>query len=350
LSDPFAKGKIVTTPVLANSKETFYVKTSGCAQNQFVSMDVYPSPSINVVPDFQYTTVCWGEGCHMGASGCYYFEWQYVPGYNGYDYFFNNTTCATDTVIKMKVVGYSNNQGCPDTAEVQLHLLPKPEFTCSVNPTHFCKGETVTLTAYGPTIKTYTWDTGENTPQIKVPAGDWPIYFNVNAQDSLGCRANAFAELHHQSPKVNVLSETQSICEGDSILMIALGAGSYTWSSGETSNPVWLKPKANREYAVTGSAFGCSTTAIFSVEVTVCTDAPEASEKRRLDFYPNPTTGKIQFISDELETIEVLDIRGQRIKTISVLPGNNIVDLELRQGIYFLSAKGILPRKIIITE
>ena len=73
-------------------------------------------------------------------------------------------------------------------------------------------------------------------------------------------------------PSVNATSAT--ICGGSSASLVASGASSYTWSSGQTTASISVSPSVTTIYTVTGETNGCSNTAISSV-IIPATSAPD---------------------------------------------------------------------------
>ena len=66
-------------------------------------------------------------------------------------------------------------------------------------------------------------------------------------------------------PSVNVTSTV--ICGGANANLVASGAVSYSWSSGQNTASVTVAPPTTTNYTVTGTTNGCSNTAIASVHV-----------------------------------------------------------------------------------
>ncbi|MEO7174792.1 MAG: T9SS type A sorting domain-containing protein, partial [Saprospiraceae bacterium] len=67
-----------------------------------------------------------------------------------------------------------------------------------------------------------------------------------------------------------VTVENQTICEGDSVLLIASGASTYKWSNGEEGDRILVKPASTTSYSVIGRTAGFSSEPTIAV-VTVNT-------------------------------------------------------------------------------
>ena len=70
------------------------------------------------------------------------------------------------------------------------------------------------------------------------------------------------------SPTINVTATPSSICSGDTSVLTASGASSYSWSTGDSTASITVTPNATTTYTVTGTnGVGCSNTATVTVTV-----------------------------------------------------------------------------------
>ena len=73
-----------------------------------------------------------------------------------------------------------------------------------------------------------------------------------------------------------------------------------------------------------------------------CNDALSTNENSlsdKLNFYPNPTTGRIFYQSQTDELLQITNTAGQLLRTVKVIKGTNQIDLsEFPKGVYFLRA------------
>ena len=81
-----------------------------------------------------------------------------------------------------------------------------------------------------------------------------------------------------------------------------------------------------------------------------CNDALSTNENslsEKLNFYPNPTTGRIFYQSQADEQVQISNTAGQLLKTVKVTKGTNQIDVsEFPKGVYFLKA-GIKTSKLL---
>ena len=73
-----------------------------------------------------------------------------------------------------------------------------------------------------------------------------------------------------------------------------------------------------------------------------CNDALSTNENslsEKLNFYPNPTTGRIFYQSQTDELLQITNTAGQLLRTVKDIKGTNQIDLsEFPKGVYFLRA------------
>lgn len=77
----------------------------------------------------------------------------------------------------------------------------------------------------------------------------------------------------HSNPVVSV-TDSIEICSGDSAMLTASGAETYSWSTIQTGESIWVKPLATQSYSVTGTdAHTCTAEATAKVFVFPTPDA-----------------------------------------------------------------------------
>lgn len=135
--------------------------------------------------------------------------------------------------------------------------------TLSAPSATFCEGSfPFSLTASGAT--TYSWSTGATTSSIQVNPSATTNYTVTGTTN--GCSASQQVTAFDLSPQVSVSSVT--ICAGGTATLTASGATSYMWSNSATTSSIVVSPSTPTSYTVTGSAFGCTNTAVGMVDIT----------------------------------------------------------------------------------
>ena len=150
-----------------------------------------------------------------------------------------------------------------------------------------------------------------------------------------------------ENPTVTIDGET-SISEGESVELMAAGADSYLWSTGETAATIVVTPNETTTYSVVGFKNGCEATAEITVNVTIGIDENTMNEVK---VYPNPTENELNVECIGMQEIIVFMPNGQLVEKIKVDTDKYLINLnEYNMGIYFLkiiSKDGISVEKIM---
>lgn len=79
---------------------------------------------------------------------------------------------------------------------------------------------------------------------------------------------SSFAKPCDANLNVVIATTSQTILSGATATLIASGAASYLWSTGETTNSISVSPTATKSYTVTGYNSGCLSNAVSVITVT----------------------------------------------------------------------------------
>ena len=127
-----------------------------------------------------------------------------------------------------------------------------------------CTGATVTLSTNA--TGTYSWNTGSTNTAIVVSPGSTTTYSVT--QVSGGCNSIALitVTVNGAVPTLSVAQSAATICPGNTVILTASGAITYTWTGGAT-NGVAFAPLSTGVFTVTGQN-GCGTsTATAAIQV-----------------------------------------------------------------------------------
>ncbi|MCX6310821.1 MAG: gliding motility-associated C-terminal domain-containing protein [Bacteroidetes bacterium] len=236
----------------ANSANTVYTAGAGDNGNTVLTFSVHgvcndsatTTVSINVIPAAIAqiaaggpTTFCTGGNVTLTASG-------------GTSYLWSNT--ATTSAITVNAAGtytvMATNTCGNDTEAITVNVLPLPVAQISASgPTTFCVGGNVTLSASGG--NNYLWNTSASTPSITVTTAGT---YTVTVSTTCGSDTQTIAVNVLPLPNASIIANgPTSICQGDSVQLIASGGNSYSWSSGPTSSSIYVGAAGN--YIVTAT-------------------------------------------------------------------------------------------------
>lgn len=125
----------------------------------------------------------------------------------------------------------------------------------SGGPTTFCYGGNVVLST--DVYVNWLWSTGDTTQSITVTtSGTYTVYVT----DINGCTGTSAATIVVVNPlpiPVITVGGGTFFCQGDSVSLTADTVSSYIWSTGSTSQSIWVNSTGNYSVTVTDSN-GCS--------------------------------------------------------------------------------------------
>ena len=204
------------------------------------------------------------SGAANGCDSIVTLNLTILPAASGTD---NLTSCSPITWIDGNVYTSNNNtatfnivggatNGCDSL--VTLNLTIAPTAVLSVNSTTICSGETATLTAI-PSISggTFLWSTGETASMISTNpliTSSLLVTYTVGGCETLDSALITVLP----NPIVSVGSDV-NMCLGDSVMLSATGAQTYSWDNGiGLGNDVFVSPSNLTSYVVLGTdLLGC---------------------------------------------------------------------------------------------
>lgn len=165
----------------------------------------------------------------------------------------------------------------PACTLTQNYTAPASCSTCPVtagNNGPLCAGQTLNLTVTAVTGATYSW-TGPGgfvsalqNPTIPATtaamSGVYSVTVNVVGPPSCTASSSTTVTIN-ANPTVVVNSPTT--CSGVPTTLTAGGASTYSWSSGDVTNPITV-PGTTATYTVTGTTSGCTGSAVATVTAT----------------------------------------------------------------------------------
>lgn len=249
----YSRGSISSKiPVVPSSYEV-YTLASSC-----LYMDVDVSSEM---------TICLGEELTLSASTYDDAEIVWNTGETG--------PTITDSPTENTLYTVTAILGsCEVSRDIMVEV--KEMFVKLGQDTFVCSGSDIRIFAEGSTDGTYNWEhrgdltfSGTNN-SILLENLNTPSTLFVTITDSNGCSASdeLFIDIR-QSPDV-FTGRDASVCLGDSTFVQAFGSESgygYQWSTGDTSDLIWITPTSTDQYEVVLTENGCSDTSFVTVEV-----------------------------------------------------------------------------------
>ncbi len=153
---------------------------------------------------------------------------------------------------------------------VTFTVYTLPVVTASAAPTTVCDGDSITFSGNG--ASTYTWSgpssvtDGVAAAMSVSAAGDYV----VTGTDVNGCTAmDTVSVIVNANPVVGITAQDTSVCSGDTIVLNASGADTYSWSTGGNATVESFVAGVSVQAILTGtlSSTGCSGTDTLFVTV-----------------------------------------------------------------------------------
>jgi hypothetical protein len=298
-------------------------------------------PTLSVVHNPNFT--CPGTSATLTASGATSYTWTNGPNTSQYVVAPLSTTAYT-------LIGA--NEACTSSLIVTHSTIPAPILTTTQSANQQCAGTTITLTAAGAT--TFTWVNGPTSSQYVVSPGVTTVY-TITGSNGGACNG---ITLVTQSvipyPVLGLSQQNTVVCEGETAVLTATGATTYSWSSGQTSAQISLTPSATANYVLSGNNAQCNSTLNITLVVDLCLGIKEVDLANHISFFPNPITDQLSITNRLASNVNVVisDALGKVVYSVR-LDNSSSQTIEtsfLSQGIYFISLsdnKTTVTKKIV---
>ena len=212
------------------------------------------SPDVAILGD---DSLCAGENTVLTASGDAVFYWFDSLATTS----LNLIGLMADSVVHVRAV---NSLGCDTILSKTVQVFPYPSIQFDDN-LFSCEGQWLTVNANAdvPVL----WSDGIIAPyrQLSVTADTAlsAIAIGIN-----NCLTYDTVQVGYSAlPNVSI-ADPLPACFGDTLILVAEGASSYTWNTGETGNSIAVIANLNQTYTVVGTnAAGCTDDDVVSPSV-----------------------------------------------------------------------------------
>jgi gliding motility-associated-like protein len=253
------------TGLVAGTYNCVITDSAGCKYTVSVTLINPNAPKITIAPPKD--SVCKGSSATLTASGAKTYLWN--PGTLS-----GSTVTVTPLVNTTYTVQGTDSNGCTGTASVTVIVNNPPVVKVTPPADSVCKGGSVVLTASG--ASTYTWSPGTGLSCMICPnptaTPTATTTYTVVGVDSKGCSDTTTVTVKViPLPVPTITAIPDSICIGDSALLIAGGGGAYIWTfSGQTSDSIKIAPTTTETVTVQVTKDGC--TAVTTKPIVVIGD------------------------------------------------------------------------------
>ncbi len=263
----------ITNPTwIYSTPGTYVVKLyelkNGCGAYAYDTITVDPS----VAGAFTYA----GAGCAPetvtftnGSSGATTYYWNYgdpSSAPNDTSTFASGSHTYTIPGSYTVTMIASNGGPCPDTIRqvVNVQGPPRPIITGSDS---VCVGGVDSISVVVPGGATYVWAPGGQTSSTIGVSIVGPTTYTVTATNGCGTHDTTFTVNIGGLPIALLTVDKDTICSGDTVLLMGGGGGAYKWNNGSTTSNIKVIPLITTSYTVHVSQG--TTSCADSAEVTI---------------------------------------------------------------------------------
>jgi len=233
----------------------------GCSDTDYVSLFELPAVVADAGAD---SSICSGDAVQLTASGGAQYLWNNSLSLDNPNIATPFASPSTTTIFTVTV---TDANGCVGTDDATVTILPSP--TPNAGPDQsICDGSTTTLSGFGGA--TYNWvppmDLDDPTLATPTFSGTSTTIFTLTVTAANGCSATDDMVLTVSPLPVVNAGADQTICQGGTAQMNAVGNGNFSWSpAADFSNPNIQNPVATPAattmyYALLTNASGCQQT------------------------------------------------------------------------------------------
>ncbi|OFX81273.1 MAG: hypothetical protein A2X12_00695 [Bacteroidetes bacterium GWE2_29_8] len=234
--------KTINVSPTSTTKYYAYTNYNGCTTVDSVTVNVVNPPKANAGNDL---TICQGTNAYLYAHG-------------GASYFWNTNSNDSLLVVSPSVkttyilTAYGQYSGCFDIDTVTVNIVPIN--ADAGNDVTINQGESTIITASGGGI--YSWDFGSTKATEDVSPTTTTVYKVAVIKD--GCTDIDEVIVYVVNDYTEAFFD-DTICQGDTTIIKAIGATTYSWSNGAKTNFIKVSPSITTTYIVTGTKAGKKT-------------------------------------------------------------------------------------------
>lgn len=263
---------ISVQPLVTTTYGMTVTNSYGCSAATQATITVNPRPVVTILGN---DTICEGTTVNiLSTSGSNYSSYLWSTG---------ETTPTINAVTAGDyVVTVDDPNGCVITSDT-FRLVVNPQPVVNINFLEgndtICVGGRVVMYAVSDPTFDYLWNTGDNTPAIRLALNAPGIYvYSVRVTDPVtGCFTDLVQTIHvfdNPVPSLAIMhSPSYPLCEDTEVMLWSNAVGNYlyTWSTGETTPTINVNLLTGGSYpfslTVTDPVTGCQSVAYDTVVV-----------------------------------------------------------------------------------
>ena len=212
----------------------------GCINTAVQTITVNNTPTLSI----NNAIICAGTSTALIATGATNYTWS--TGANT-----QSISIAPSSSTIYTVTGETS--GCTRTNTIIVTVNQTPTVTANATNSVICSGNSTILNGGGASA--YIWSGGVTNGIAFSPTST--VIYTVIGTSAQGCTNTAVQTVTVKSAPTLTVNNA-SVCQGASIVLSALGATNYTWSTGATTSTISPSTVATSVYTVTGESNGCA--------------------------------------------------------------------------------------------
>lgn len=325
-------GQSVVSPSITTTYSIIGSNTLGCVSPtpSYFTLVVNNGPSLTL----NSGTICAGNSFTLSPSGASTYTLQ------GNSYIVNPTITTTYSIIGTSTNGCISNIPAISTVSV----FQKPLIT--VYDGSVCYGTSFNFSVNGVSAYSVL-----NYPLVFTPSVSG--IYTIQGYSDKGCLSmntpTAYV-LVYNTPTIQILITSPTICAGSTVAIEAFGAQSYSWSPiSLSSNSIITVLNTNTQFTITGiNMYGCKKTETITVYITNC----DNNSPGTISIFPNPANETLtlevspQYLGKQFTVVSTL---GQYIFQDYIRYYKQQINLQLfSDAVYYIKVEGELkPYKFL---
>ena len=240
---------------------------NGCINTVIDTITVNALPSLTVTPQ----TICPSATATLVANPTSLVSYTWSPGLSSTS---GSIITGSPVVYTSYSVSATDANGCVGMATTSINVVSSLTVTAVATNTAVCgAGSSTTLTGLG--ASSYTWSSSDGTvngitgTNITVTPSGTSTTYTVNGSSGV-CTASPYTLTVNINtlPTVTITASPTTICAGNTTILTASGANTYTWNTSATGISITDSPIMTTSYSVTGTdGNNCKNTATSMVTV-----------------------------------------------------------------------------------
>jgi len=260
---------VIATP-LVSTNYTVVGTSNSCTHTAVKQVIVIDLPTLQAVCD--KPIICYGDHTTINANGASSYAWSPATGLSNSTSNFVTVNPAVSTVYTLM----ASNGLCFGSIMVPITVIPGPKLNISTSNQKICFGNSTTLFASGadnyqfvPAVNNINANTALVTPSATTN-------YTITGYNTAGTVVCSFAkeiEIEVVPVIIPTISNSVTICEGESVKLNAGGSNTYMWypATGLSSTltaQTYANPKVTTVYSVqVSNGKNCPVTATVLIKV-----------------------------------------------------------------------------------